>query len=114
MTLTLLELPFGFASLGLDAGVDQSAPGALIHSRVRTVRGRRVWSVRWDGWGLGAALYMRQIYLAGGQGADVLEWYPPNNGTASVAVRFTVLDINVRSAALFEISATLEEALEPC
>ena len=112
--MSTLELPFGTAALTLDPGVDQSPLGPLIHCRQRTVRGVRTWTPRWDGRGLGAVAYMEQLYRSAGSGAGAITWYPPNNGVASVRVRFLNFSVSMRSPQSCEITATLEEALEPC
>lgn len=112
--MTILELPFGYTSLSLDPGVGQSQVGPLIHARPRTVRVARTWAVRWDGRSLAAAAYIEQIFRGSGSGAGALTWFPPNNGVASVKVRILNYSVSVRSPANCEISATLEEALEPC
>ena len=113
--MTALELPNGYATVEGAPKVSTSDwRQGMSHRRDRSWQLPRTWRVRWDGRGIEAREYLEALFLEAGQGAGVLTWTPPNNDDEEVHVRFTELEVDMRTPSNCTLQATLVEALEPC
>ena len=114
-SLPVLYHPAGDAVAAFGTQVAQAELGqpALVRRLENySERATVTWSVTWRSVAAGFVKQLQQVYLAGGQGAGLIEWTNPMG--EDVYARFITFSYRRLTAQGFEVTAEIEEALEPC